>query len=80
MKGPFNDIVQYSCKYKLKTDHKSSVKIYPSYIILASGRIQRWVLKPFEKGIRGENTTVDAASRLPLPVIRANPAKPAEVV
>ena len=79
----------YGRKFELKTDHKPLMYIFNekrSIPAMASGRIQRWALTlgaysyviRFQKG--SENTTADAVSRLPLPVTRAEPPKPAEVV
>ena len=79
----------YGRNFELKTDHKPLMYIFnekKSIPAMASGRIQRWALTlgaysytiRFQKG--SENTTADAVSRLPLPVTRAEPPKPAEVV
>ena len=81
----------YSRKFELRTDHKllififSETKAIPA---MASGRVQRWAWAltlgayqytiKFQKGT--ENSTADANSRLPLPVARAEPPRPPEVV
>ena len=79
----------YGRKFELKTDYKPFMYIFnekKSILAMASGRIQIWALTlgaysyiiRFQKG--SENTTADAVSRLPLPVTRVEPPKPAEVV
>ena len=79
----------YGRPFNLKTDHKPLMYIFSEkkgIPAMASGRIQRWALIlgayqytiGFQKG--SDNTTADAVSRLPLPVTRTEPPKPAEVV
>ena len=79
----------YGRRFELRTDHKPLVYIFnPSKATstMASGRVQRWALTlgayqytiTFLKG--SENSTADAVSRLPLPEMRTEPPKPAEVI
>ena len=78
----------YSRKFKLRTDYKPLMYIFnekKGIPAVASGRIQRWAITlgaysytmHFQNG--SENNTANAMSRLPLPVTRARPHKPAEV-
>ena len=79
----------YGRKFELRTDHKPLMYIFnekKSIPMMASGRVQRWALTlgaysytiRFLKG--SDNSSADAVSRLPLPVTREEPPKPAEVI
>ena len=79
----------YGRKFELRTDHKPLMYIFneeKSIPTMASGRVQRWALTlgaykytiRFQKG--SDNSSADAVSRLPLPVTREEPPRPAEVI
>ena len=79
----------YGRPFQLKTDHKPLIHIFSekkATPTMASSRIQRWALTlgaysytiQFRKGC--DNGNADALSRLPLPTVRNEPPKPADVV
>ena len=79
----------YGRPFQLKTDHKPLIYIFSerkATPVMASSRIQRWSLTlgaysytiEYRKGCENENA--DALSRLPLPITRTEPPKPADVV
>ena len=79
----------YGRLFELKTDHKPLIHIFSekkATPTMASSQIQRWALIlgaysyiiQYRKGC--ENGNVDALSRLPLPISRNEPPKPADVV
>ena len=79
----------YGRQFQLKTDHKPLIHIFSerkATPTMASSRLQRWALTlgaysytiQFRKGC--DNGNADALSRLPLPIARNEPPKPADVV
>ena len=77
----------YGRSFQLKTDHKPLIYIFSEKKATpASSRIQRWSLTlgaysyTIEHRKGSENENADALSRLPLPITRTEPPKPADVV